>query len=135
MNRKQRIGRAIFVTIFSLGVAWYSYTWITDPSGRAERALQESVVLVARARLAEAVDIAELEFVDPLAEQRKVGKVYIYRTEDGWEVSGYYRRNSDDEWHPWLMRMNAELMRTHLKVQDAGLVERAAGDPALEVTP
>ena len=61
MNKKQRIGRIIFVAIFSLGVAWYSYTWITDPAGRAERALQESVVLVARARVAEAVDLADLD--------------------------------------------------------------------------
>ncbi len=130
-----RIGRVIFVTLFSAAVAWYSYQWITDPTGRAERALQENVVETARVRVADAIGRTELEFVDPLAPQRKVGKVYVYRKDNGWEVSGYYRRGANDAWHPWLLAMDASLARTHLKVQDASLQDRAAADPALEITP
>ena len=130
-----RIGRVVFVIVFSLAVAWYAYQWITDPSGRTERAVQERVVAVARERVGEAVQLSGLEFVDPLAPQRRVGKVYVYRRDDGWEVSGFYRRDKDDRWHPWLLLLDAGLQRQHLKVQDPGLSAGLAEDPALEITP
>ena len=100
-----------------------------------ERAVQERVVSVARERVEEAVQISGLEFVDPLAPLRRVGKVYVYRKDDGWEVSGFYRRDADDRWHPWLLVLDAELQRTHLKIQDPGLPATLGDDPALEINP
>ena len=100
-----RIGRAVFATVVGLAVAVWSYNWITDPSGREERAEQEQTVLKARELLADITGIENIEIVDPLAPQRKVGKVYVYRSESGWEVSGYYRRGEGDLWHPYLMWM------------------------------
>jgi hypothetical protein len=61
--------------------------------------------------------------------------VYIYREGDNWEVSGYYRRGENDEWHPFLMTLDETNAITYLKVQDAALVERAAADQTLEVLP
>ena len=130
-----RIGRLIFGVSVGLLVAFLSYKWISDPAPRAERELEESVVTVARQRLEETLEIGELELVDPLAPNRKIGKSYVYRADGGWEVSGYYRRGEGDRWHPYLMALDVSLAVTRLKVRDAAFVERAALDPILETLP
>ena len=90
-------------------------------------------MLQARESLVETTGISAPEIVDPLATDRKVGKVYVYRAGDGWEVSGYYRRDEDDEWHPFLMSLDATPAMTHLKVQDEALA--GSTNPLLEVLP
>lgn len=132
-----RTGRLLFGFAVGLLVAVFSFQWLVDPKPRAERALQEMVVAAARSLLEATLSAGELEIVDPLATNRKVGKTYIYRTGDGWEVSGYYRRGDDDRWHPYLMLLEDSMALAHLKVQDRDptLVERAAGQLQLEVVP
>ena len=127
----------MFAVAVGLGIALLSYRWIVDPSPRAAREQEEQVVAVSRSRLAETLDLGEIEIVDPLAPDRSVGKVYIYPAADGWEVSGYYRRGAGDRWHAYLMRLDASLGLTGLKVadRDPELLERAAGEPALEAVP
>ena len=129
-----RIGRFIFVAVFSVTVAWFSYQWVTDPSGRAERALQERVVLRARAELSRAIQLRDLEFVDPLAPRRAVGKVYVFQKQDRWEVSGYYRRGTADAWHPFLITLDNELLWQKLKVKDSLVTDVVASDPNIEVS-
>ena len=75
--------------------------------------------------------------MDPLAPRRRVGKVYIYPLPDGWEVSGYYRRNERDLWHPYLVALDADLQLLTLKLseQDPDIVERAEHDDRVEVLP
>ncbi|MGI9225856.1 MAG: hypothetical protein ACR2QX_15335 [Woeseiaceae bacterium] len=135
MNRK--IGGIIFSIIVGLAVATMSYRWITDPQSREIRLLEEQVVTRSRGILAETIASGPLEIVDPLAPDRKVGKVYIYPATDGWEISGYYRRGATDLWHPFLMQLDETLALVHLKIsdQDAVLVERGSKDPLLEVMP
>lgn len=128
-----RTSRAIFAFAVGLSVAYFAFTWISDPTPRAERQLQESVVQAARLRLHEMVAVADLELVDPLATNRAIGKAYVYRAGDGWEVSGYYRRGEGDRWQPFLMALDAQLAVTKLKVMDAALGERAASDSRIEV--
>jgi hypothetical protein len=132
-----RIGRVVFVLLIGLLVASLSYRWITNPEGRVERALQESVVESSRGHLRSSVGIDSLEIVDPLAPNRKAGKVYIYAEGDGWAVSGYYRRDEDDRWHPFLMTLNADQSLSFLKLKDRDqqLIERATSDPLLEINP
>jgi len=132
-----RIGRIVFVFVIGLLVASFSYRWITNPEGRVERALQESVVEASRGHLRSVVGIDSLEIVDPLAPNRKAGKVYIYAEGDGWTVSGYYRRDEDDRWHPYLMTLGNDQSLSFLKLQDRDqqLIERAALDPLLEIAP
>jgi len=132
-----RVGRIVFAVFIGLLVAVFSYQWITDPAGRAERILQENVVEVARGQLKDAIGMEMLEIVDPLSPNRKVGKVYVFPEGDAWAVSGYYRRGADDRWHPYLMALSADLSVTSLKIQDKNqqLIERAALDPQLEVSP
>jgi hypothetical protein len=128
-----RIGGLVFAFGVGLLVAFMSYKWITDPAPRMERQQEEAVVLQARMSLSETTGITAPEIVDPLAPDRKVGKAYVYRSGDGWEVSGYYRRGDDDEWHPFLMSLDATPAMTYLKVQDEALAGNK--NPLLEALP
>jgi hypothetical protein len=130
-----RIGRLVFAFGVGILVAFLSYRWITNPAPRMERQQEEAVVMVARGYLADTTGVAAPEIVDPLAPDRKVGKVYVYRAGDGWEVSGYYRRDEDDRWHPFLMSLDSSSVMTHLKVQDASLTRQARENAMLEVLP
>ena len=132
-----RIGRAVFAIAVGLVIAGLSYQWITNPAGREERVLQIGVVEAAREHLATTIDVADLQIVDPVSPNRKVGKVYVYPEGDVWAVSGYYRREDTERWHPYLMSLDAELRFKALKAQDndPGLLERAQMDPRLEIRP
>jgi hypothetical protein len=91
--------------------------------------------MATREHLEHALGIGNLELVDPLAPDRKVGKVYVYRAGDGWEVSGYYRRGKGDRWHPFLMALDASQAMTNLKIQDEALLGLGSANPAIEVLP
>ncbi len=130
-----RVGRIVFALVVGLVVFFASYRWVTDPGLRVERAAQEEAVRSARAALVEMIGDDELQIVDPLAPNRKAGKVYVYDEAPGWAVSGYYRRGEQDRWHPFLVTLDEALSLTRLKVQDPILLERAAVDPRLEVSP
>lgn len=132
-----RIGRVAFATIIGLLVAALSYQWITNPEGREERVTQVSVVESSRLLLKSVVATEALEIVDPLAPDRKVGKVYVYPEDSGWAVSGFYRRGEGDRWHPYLMMLGADSGLVSLKVQDRDrqLAVRAETDPMLEISP
>lgn len=127
----------LFAIAVGLLVALLSYRWITDPTPKMERVRQEHAVAESRRLLADTLSISDLELVDPLAPNRKVGKVYIYPAADGWEISGYYRRGENDRWHPYLMSLSQSLALESLKVRDseAALVGRAENNPNLNVTP
>ena len=130
-----RIGRIVFSLAVGLAIAAVSYRWVTNPQPRVERAREETVVQVSRSLLAPVVASDELDIVDPLAPNRKVGKVYVYAEGPGWAVSGYYRRDESDRWHPYLMTLTKDLKLVRLKVQDAELAGQAAANPALEIRP
>jgi hypothetical protein len=132
-----RVGRLIFAFAVGLLVAILAYRWVTDPAPRAERALEESVVASARVSLMHSLSLEDLEIVDALAPDRKVGKTYVYRNGAGWQVSGYYRRSADDRWHAFLLSLSDSIEVEHLKIQDTDpiLVARAANDARLEAVP
>ncbi len=130
-----RVGSIIFGLVVGLAIAVLAYQWVTDPAKRLERAEQERVVELSREILQQTLAIHDLQLVDPLAPQRKVGKVYIYPLENGWELSGYYRRDDDDRWHPYLLVLSPELSLRSLKIRDTdgGLAQIAAMNPLVEV--
>jgi len=130
-----RVGRVLFAAVVGLAVAVWAFQWATNPEPRAERAVEEKAVEVVRTTLTQIIGAGQLEIVDPLAPNRKVGKVYVYAEPPGWAVSGYYRRSSQDPWHPYLMTLDEALALEHLKVQDPSLVAQAASDPRLEASP
>jgi hypothetical protein len=84
-----RVGQSVFALVVGLAVATIAYQWITNPAPRQQRQSEELAVQASRELLAAAVGVGSLEIVDPLAPNRKVGKVYIYAEEPGWAVSGY----------------------------------------------
>ena len=127
-----RIGQALFGLVVGLAVAIFAYQWITDPAPREARAEEERVVGIARERLVQIVAVDDLEIVDPLAPNRKVGKVYVYAEPPGWAVSGYYRRGEGDRWHPYLLTLDDALELDRLKVRDEALQGHA--DPRVLVT-
>ena len=109
------------VVAFSVGIvlALYAFERISDPEPARQRAREEAVVISAREILKSYVPVdGEIEIADPLAPNRVAGKVYIYPTDNGWEVSGHYRRNESERWHPFLMSLNANIDLLSLSVRD-----------------
>lgn len=132
-----RIGRGVFALLVGLLVAGLSYQWITNPDGREQRVIEEAVVAASREELKLIIESDSLDIVDPLSPNRKVGKVYVYPEGENWAVSGYYRRGEGDRWHPFLMHLASDRSMSKLKLQDRDqrLIERAASDPMLEISP
>ncbi len=127
------------VVAFSVGIvlALYAFERISDPEPARQRAREEAVVISAREILKSYVPAGgEIEIVDPLAPNRVAGKVYIYPTDNGWEVSGYYRRNESDRWHPFLMSLDTggELVSLTVRDDDEEVGAIAAGDPKFSVS-
>jgi len=121
-----------------LMVSLYSFERISDPEPALQRAREESAVRSARDILTSYVAPGKvLELVDPLSPDRKVGKAYIYPVESGWEISGHYRRNAGDSWHPFLLRLNEqdELESLALRDGDERLLAMSARDPKLSAVP
>ncbi|MCO4810157.1 MAG: hypothetical protein KC572_01035 [Gammaproteobacteria bacterium] len=116
-----RIGRSLFALGIGLIVATLAFQWITDPEPRARRQAEEQAVQASRVLLREAVGQENIEIVDPLSPNRKVGKVYVYAETPGWAVSGHYRRSEDGRWHPYLMHLTETLEMHALKADDAAL--------------
>lgn len=79
----------------------------------------------------------EMQLVDPLAPDRKVGKSYIWPVEGGWEVSGYYRRDESDHWHPYLMNLDSAFGLRSLAVRDGNqrLIGMSAQDDRFSAVP
>jgi hypothetical protein len=119
-------------------LALYAYQRVNDPQPRLQRAREEAVVMAARDILQEYVAPAmPIETVDPVAPNSKVGKAYISPAGNGWEVSGHYRRNERDPWHPFLMTLNGDAGLVSLAVRDddVRLLGMSAKDPKFSAVP
>ncbi|MEQ8207059.1 MAG: hypothetical protein RIA65_12840, partial [Woeseia sp.] len=105
----------------------------TDPLPKEQRRQEEVIVMAAREILLSYIGRERtVDLVDPVAPNRKIGKVYIYPADGGWQVSGHYRRDGEMRWHPWLMTLNAQRQLIALDVQDQSpdLISIAASDQA-----
>ena len=131
--RAQKVIGPVFALAVGLSLAWIVYERATDPERGLQREEEEQMVLAARDRLTQTLALsAAAEVVDPLAPNRVAGKVYIYPSDGIWEVSGYYRRNVQAAWMPWLMRLDAERMHLlKLSSDDPGVDDLAANDPLI----
>ncbi len=134
LGMNHRIGRSLFALAAGLIVAVFAFQWITDPQPRAQRVQEEQVVQKSRTLLTSVFAPDRLEIIDPLEPNRKIGKVYVYAEAPGWAVSGFYRRDDDDPWHPYLMTMTEGLELYQLKVKDSALAEKPNRHPKLVVT-
>ncbi|HWM28987.1 MAG TPA: hypothetical protein VNQ14_11055 [Woeseiaceae bacterium] len=121
-----------------IALALYAFHRATDPEPAMQRAREEAVVLAARDVLRSYIEAGpEFRIVDPVSPDRKVGKAYIYPTASGWELSGHYRRDATDPWHPFLMELDAERALVGLAVKDGsdGLAAKALKDPKFTARP
>lgn len=141
-SRRQLINHRVLrlVVAFGVGLALslYAFQRVTDPRPGMQRAQEEAVVTAARSILRTYVQNGEeLQIVDPLAPDRKVGKVYVYPAEAGWEVSGHYRRHDADQWHPYLMKLDpmTSLIELSVKDDDERVQQKALNDPKLTAVP
>ena len=137
MTVNHRVVKQIVAFAFGLLVALWSYQWITNPERAVKRSREEAVVLEARQILRSFFpDNGILHISDPLDRVREAGKVYIYPTDDGWQISGHYQRDGETGWHPYLMSVdqNAALVSLAVEDDDTGIAERAAADPKLSVS-
>lgn len=131
----QKIIGPVFALIVGLALAWTVYDWATDPQRGLQRQEEEQMVLAARYRLIQTLALSSAaEVVDPLAPNRVAGKVYIYPSDGMWEVSGYYRRNDQANWLPWLMRVDADRMHVlRLSSDDPAAKDLAESDPLISL--
>jgi len=136
MPPNHRVIRLVVAFIFGLAVAYGSYQWISDSERPARRVEEEAVALAAREILRSYITDENLEVSDPLDRVRDAGKVYLFPTAGGWEVSGHYKRRGEKAWHPWLMELDRNVSLVSLAVQDANasLAERASADPKFTVS-
>lgn len=133
-----KVIRPVIALTAGLILALYAYQRVTDPEPRLQRAREEAVVISARDILQSYVAPGRnLEIVDPLSPNRKVGKDYVWPDGEGWEVSGHYRRNEDDPWHPYLMALDREAGLKSLAVKDANdrLIGMSVRDPKFSAIP
>ena len=131
MQVNHRIMRLVVALVVGLAVAVGSYQWITDTERSAQRKQEEAVVFASRDILRSYVGETELEISDPVERIREAGKVYLFPTDDGWELSGHYRRPGERRWHAFLMAVaqDASLISLSVKDSDPQLIEKAAQDP------
>lgn len=133
-----KVIRPLIAVAIGLVLALYSYQRVTDPEPGLQKAREEGIVMVARDILQSYVSPGNpIEIVDALSPASKVGKVYIYPTDDGWDLSGHYRRDENDRWHPYLMALNADAGLKLLAVQDGNdrLIGMSAQDPKFSAVP
>ena len=133
-----KVIRPLVAVAIGLVLALYSYQRVTDPEPGLQKAREEGIVMVARDILQSYVSPGNpIEIVDTLSPASKVGKVYIYPTDDGWELSGHYRRDESDRWHPYLMALNADAGLKSVAVQDGNdrLIGMSAQDPKFSAVP
>ncbi len=133
-----RLVSIVISIVVGVAAALYAYDWVTDPLPRLQREREEVVVLRAREILkAYVAPVSDIEVVDSVDPDRKVGKVYIAPIEGGWEVSGHYRRSAEVAWHPWLMSVDTsmQLQMLSLRDSDPDLARLASTDPKFDAVP
>ena len=133
-----KVIRPVGALAIGLVLALYAYQRVTDPEPGLQKKREEGIVMVARDILQSFVSPGNaIEIVDAVSPARKVGKVYIFPNDDGWEVSGHYRRDANDRWHPYLMALNREAELESLAVQDGNdrLIGMSAQDPKFSAVP
>ncbi len=133
-----KVIRPVVALAVGLVLDLYAYQRVTGPEPALQKVREEGIVMLARDILQNYVSPGNaIEIVDSVSPARKVGKVYIYPTDNGWELSGYYRRDEDDRWHPYLMALNEEAGLESLAVQDGNdrLIGMSAQDPRFSAVP
>ena len=126
-----RIMRLLVAFGFGALLSVGSYQWLTDTERSVRRAKEEAVVTASRSILMAYIDSDNLAVSDALDRVREAGKVYVFPTDRGWELSGYYQRAGEKIWHDYLMQLDNDLRLERFVVNDddARLRTLAESDP------
>lgn len=133
-----RVMRPLIALATGLVLALYAYQRVSDPEPQLQRAREEAVVMIARGILKSYVSPGrDIEIVDPVSPNSKVGKSYVFPAGQAWEVSGHYRRDENDSWHPYLMSLHGDGALESLAVRDGNdrLIGMSAQDPRFSAVP
>ena len=136
MAVNHRIMSLAFAFGVGLLVSFCSYQWISNPERAEQRAIEEAVVRESRLILESVVSNGvQLEISDPLNRVREAGKVYIYPLDEGWELSGQYRRRGEQRWHPYLMVLDgaSSLVSLHVQDDDPAVALKEVNDARLTI--
>ena len=137
MKINHRVTRLIFALSVGTLLSYCSYQWVTNTERGVQLQIEEGVVDVSRQILNSYVSLGgQLEISDPLNRVRSAGKVYIYPTSNGWEVSGQYRRLGAIQWSSFLMVLDRDVKLVSLSVEDNEPVveQRALSDAKFSVS-
>jgi hypothetical protein len=109
--------------IFAISVggflAYFVYQSTVKPPHLMTRQNEEHIIQKATLQIRDMLFLPyESEIIDPINTDRDVGKTYIYPAGKTWQVSGFYRRNYNDSWHPWLITLDEEGVMINLSIKD-----------------
>ena len=118
VKTQHTINQKVFAVIIGFAVSYYAYKWAVDPAPRLQRQTEEKIVSYARKSFFQLLELTEqTKVIDPLNPDRKVGKTYLASSENGWQVSGFFRRDDLEHWYPWLMNLDNDLNIVELRIQ------------------
>jgi hypothetical protein len=131
---KHKFLRIIIFSILFIAVLTYTYRNVYEPISANQRDDEIQIIHITRSIIKNYIDISpDIEIIDPLNPNRKIGKSYIFPSDNGWEISGYYKKTDYDNWHPWLISLNSvnELVSIAVKDDNPRINKKSIEDPFL----
>ena len=118
MNKKYTLGQIIFALTVGFLAATSVYFSSTSPDITIQRESEEAVIKQSEKLFMTILQMPNTtQIIHPLNPDRDVGKSYIYPLDGDWQISGFYRRNQNEEWRAWLISLDKSLKLIDLRVQ------------------
>ncbi len=118
MNKKYTLGQIIFALTVGFLAATSVYFSSTSPDITIQRESEEAVIKQSEKLFMTILQMPNTtQIIHPLNPDRDVGKSYIYPLDGDWQISGFYRRNQNEEWRAWLINLDKSLKLIDLRVQ------------------
>ena len=118
MNKKYTLGQIIFALTVGFLAATSVYFSSTSPDIKIQRESEEAVIKQSEKLFMTILQMPNTtQIIHPLNPDRDVGKSYIYPLDGDWQISGFYRRNQNEEWRAWLINLDNSLKLIDLRVQ------------------
>ena len=131
---KHKFLKIIIFLILFIAALIYTYKNVYEPISVNQRGDEIQIIHITRSIIKSYIDISpDIEIIDPLNPNRKIGKSYIFPSDNGWEISGYYKKTDYDNWHPWLISLNSvnELVSITVKDDNLRINKKSIEDPFL----
>lgn len=131
---KHKFLRIFIFLMLSIAALTYTYRNVYEPISVNQRGGEIQIIHITRSIIKSYIDISsDIKIIDPLNPNRKIGKSYIFPSDNGWEISGYYKKTDHDNWHPWLISLNSanELVSITVKDDSPRIKKKSIEDPFL----